>query len=419
MPDDLREILGNPDRLEALVRLGLLDTSAEEAFDRLTRLAQRILEVPITLVSLVDDHRQFFKSACGLPEPWASRRATPLSHSLCQHVVASGQPLVIEDAREHPLLRDNLALRDLNVVAYLGMPLKTADGQTVGSFCAIDTGRRIWSPSEQETMRELATSVMSEIALSLANRDMEEQVRVRTCELHVANIALRDNEARQRRMIDELDHRVKNVLARVISIVTFTRIGAASMDSFVETLEGRIQSLANAHQLLSGNGWKGVGLAELVDSQLAPHVSLERKAVAGPDVILSIDATQALAPLFHELVTNAVKYGALKTELGQISVNWRIVETPYRALGRGTPGRTLRIDWQETGGPAVEVPTRTGFGTSMIRESIKHELAGSADLAFEPGGVRCTLTMPMAKVECRPEDTATPARVTAGSPASP
>src|SRR5919202_4579018 len=100
-------------RLEALRASGLLDSAPEEAFDRLTRLVTRVLGVPIALVTLVDGERQFFKSCVGLPEPWATRRETPLTHSFCQHVVDLREPLLISDARTHPLVQANLAIRDL------------------------------------------------------------------------------------------------------------------------------------------------------------------------------------------------------------------------------------------------------------------------------------------------------------------
>src|SRR5918997_5158566 len=122
---DPRAALQNPARLQAVHRTGLLDTPVEHAFDRLTRLATTVLQVPVALVSLVDHDRQFFKSCIGLPEPWASRRETPLSHSFCQHAVASRQPLIIDDARQHPLVRENLAIPDLGVIAYAGIPLVT------------------------------------------------------------------------------------------------------------------------------------------------------------------------------------------------------------------------------------------------------------------------------------------------------
>ena len=162
----------DPARLDQLARLRLLDTPPEEPFDRLTRLAARTLGAPIALVSLVDDHRQFFKSAFGLPEPWASRRETPLSHSFCQHVVASSSPLRIEDARENPLVRDNPAISALNVIAYLGVPLKTLDGRTLGSFCVIAHTPTPWSANDQLTLLELGASVMSEIALRSAHADL-------------------------------------------------------------------------------------------------------------------------------------------------------------------------------------------------------------------------------------------------------
>ena len=119
----MSELVEQPDpRLAALRQTGLPDSGPEEAFDRLTRLATRALGVPVALVSLVDEHRQFFKSCVGLPEPWATDRQTPLSHSFCQHVVSAADPLVIADARQHPLVRDNAAIADLGVVAYAGFP---------------------------------------------------------------------------------------------------------------------------------------------------------------------------------------------------------------------------------------------------------------------------------------------------------
>jgi GAF domain-containing protein len=186
---DSRVIL-NPDRLKALNERVLLDTPAEEAFDRMTRLASYILKVPVSLVSLVDSDRQFFKSAVGLPEPWASQRETPLSHSFCQHVVVTNSPLVIEDAREHPLVYDNLAIPDLNVIGYLGIPLTTAQGEGLGSFCAIDSTPRQWTEREIYIMQELATSVMTEIELRreiMVREDAQKAVQEANLKLSQAN----------------------------------------------------------------------------------------------------------------------------------------------------------------------------------------------------------------------------------------
>jgi DNA-binding CsgD family transcriptional regulator len=163
-------ILEEPGRLAELHALHLLDTPPELSFDRLTRLAARLLRCETALVCLVDDHRQFFKSAIGLPEPWASQRETPLRYSFCKHVVARAAPLVVDDAHQHPVVRHNPAIAALGIVAYLGVPLSTRNGATLGSFCVIDTRARNWTDADQNTMVDLAASVISEIELRSTTR---------------------------------------------------------------------------------------------------------------------------------------------------------------------------------------------------------------------------------------------------------
>lgn len=152
-------------RLEALRRTGLLDSPPEEAFDRLTRLGALILGVPIALVSFVEDDREFFKSAVGLPEPLASERELPLSHSFCQYVVGAREPLIVDDAHEHPMLRDNPSVREYNVRAYAGVPLFVPGGHALGAFCVIDTVPREWTPNEVKLLTDLAAAAVTEITL--------------------------------------------------------------------------------------------------------------------------------------------------------------------------------------------------------------------------------------------------------------
>lgn len=168
----LHSPITDPARLDELVRLRLLDTPPEEPFDRLTRLAAQTLQAPVALLSLVDNRRQFFKSSFGLPEPWRTRRETPLSHSFCQHVVSRAVPLVVQDARDHPLLRNNPAVAELNVVAYLGVPLTTPTGRTLGSFCVAAPRPIPWSSKDQATLGDLAAAAMSEIALRCAHDEV-------------------------------------------------------------------------------------------------------------------------------------------------------------------------------------------------------------------------------------------------------
>jgi GAF domain-containing protein len=170
-------VLTDPRRLAALRAASLLDIPAVEDFDRVTRMAAELLDVPVVLVTLVDSERQFFLSCVGLGRPWSEARETPLSHSFCQYVVAGEEPLVIADAREVPWLRDNAAIADLGVIAYAGFPLRTGDGQPIGSFCAIDDKPREWSERELDLLRDFAAIVQSELDLRTA-RDEARQSSV-------------------------------------------------------------------------------------------------------------------------------------------------------------------------------------------------------------------------------------------------
>ena len=155
-------------RLEALEATGLLDSDVAPEFDRLARLASHVLQAPVALVSLVDEDRQFFKSCLGLPEPWASQRGTPLTHSFCQHAVAIREPLIVSDARAHPVLAGNPAIRELGVVAYAGIPLIEEDGHALGTLCVIDSRPRHWTAHQIDLLSDIAASVVTEISLARA-----------------------------------------------------------------------------------------------------------------------------------------------------------------------------------------------------------------------------------------------------------
>lgn len=165
---DAAAAVQDQDRLDALEATGLLDSDVSPSFDRLARLAAHVLHAPVALVSLVDRDRQFFKSCIGLSEPWASDRGSPLTHSFCQHAVASREPLIVTDAREHPVLRDNLAIRDMGVIAYAGIPLVDTDGHALGALCVIDSQPRYWTSQQIELLDDIAASVATEITLARA-----------------------------------------------------------------------------------------------------------------------------------------------------------------------------------------------------------------------------------------------------------
>jgi hypothetical protein len=167
----LAEVLAEPGRLAALRDSALLDSPAEESFDRLARVAAKVVGAPVALVTAVDRDRQYFKSCLGLPEPWATRRETPLSHSFCQHVVAAREPVIVTDARQDSRFIDNRAIRDLGVIAYLGVPLITAESQAIGTLCVIDHEPRIWTNAEIRLVTDIAAAVVTEITLRAVQRD--------------------------------------------------------------------------------------------------------------------------------------------------------------------------------------------------------------------------------------------------------
>ena len=161
--EDGATALRDPERLAAVRRTGLVDGPPDPGLETLARLCARMLDVPMALVSLVEDERQFFAASCGLPGPWADERHTRLSHSFCQHVVVSRQPFVVSDARSHPLVRESLAIRDLGVVAYAGIPLTSDDDEVLGTLCAIDHKPRTWTKADLEALADLAHAATAHI----------------------------------------------------------------------------------------------------------------------------------------------------------------------------------------------------------------------------------------------------------------
>lgn len=169
-----RAALADPFRRAALQRSGLLDGVGNAVLDRVARVATQLVGTPVALVSLVDDRGQHFPGLAGLSGWAAEARGTPLSHSFCQHVVARRSPLLVEDAATHPLVRDNLARRDLGVVSYAGVPLTSSDGDTLGALCAIDAVPRSWSAEQVSALADLATLAVAEIELRATVRALQQ-----------------------------------------------------------------------------------------------------------------------------------------------------------------------------------------------------------------------------------------------------
>ncbi|WP_236841918.1 HWE histidine kinase domain-containing protein [Bosea sp. PAMC 26642] len=195
---------------------------------------------------------------------------------------------------------------------------------------------------------------------------------------------------RSRMMIDELNHRVKNTLSTVQSIVTEALRRPALFDTIKESIGSRIFALSRSHDLLSDESWDGTGLHDLLDAALEPfgvaNGRKERFLITGENVRVSPKATLALGIAFHELATNAVKYGAFSNEAGSIGVSWSIVSK--------TGGDRLVIRWLEKDGPPVSQPIRKGFGSKVLTRGLAHELEGSVDLDYRAAGVACMIDIP-------------------------
>ncbi len=212
--------------------------------------------------------------------------------------------------------------------------------------------------------------------LEQMNDELERRVAERTAELQAST-------ERQAILAREVDHRAKNALAVVQSIVRLTQ--APDVASYVESVEGRISALSRAHSLLSDSRWEGASLGRLVEEELAPYQpdrNGNRVTVKGPAVLLQPSAAQTLALALHELATNAAKYGALSTPEGKLSITWTL-----------KPDRLL-VTWREADGPAVINPATRGFGTRLIRASVEGQLGGKTSFDWDPDGLTCTLAIP-------------------------
>ena len=197
---------------------------------------------------------------------------------------------------------------------------------------------------------------------------------------HRAFEALETSERRQKLLINELNHRVKNTLATLQSIATLTARRAGSVEEFSTLFEARLMALSATHNLLTASGWEQATLTDLLVKELRPY-SPEQFRLEGPDVLFDAPQALAMGMIVHELATNAAKHGALSTPEGCVSVSWSAPDAE---------GRTM-LDWVETGGPAVAKPTRTGFGSRLIATSLKGDLSGSGDLDYAPDGLRANL----------------------------
>jgi two-component sensor histidine kinase len=199
----------------------------------------------------------------------------------------------------------------------------------------------------------------------------------------------RHAQERQQFLLQELNHRIGNLLTTVRSVAASTVRSSAGLTDFERGFAGRLDALARTYTLLAAVEWRSTGLRSLVEEALAPYRAADTGNVtlSGDDLRLPANVALSLSLVLHELATNAAKYGALSVPTGRVEVDWRARQEPA--------GRRLVLQWVECGGPAVGAPSRRGFGRSLIERSIALELGGEARLEFAPAGVRCRIEAPL------------------------
>jgi two-component sensor histidine kinase len=209
-------------------------------------------------------------------------------------------------------------------------------------------------------------------------------VQRRNEDLQILVAAQAEREAERASFVRELNHRVKNSLSNVTSIISLTRRNANDLDSFTSSLLERVRALAASHSLLDGAQWGPTDIKALVEAQVSSHDHADgRIRMNGPNVLISPNDALSIGLALHELLTNAARYGALSTNEGQVDIDWHV------------SGDAVAVSWVEHGGPTVTEPAKRGFGLNLIERALAQELGSPIMIDFLPGGLRCKFSVPL------------------------
>ncbi len=389
-------------RLQSLAETGLLDTPERDALDRYARIAARALKAPVSLVSLVDDHRQFFAAAHGLGEPWNQQRETPLSHSFCQHVVNQRSALVVEEALTDERVCDNLAIPDLNVAAYAGMPICDEGGNVLGSFCVIDDQPRKWSAEELQLLQLIADAVAEEVELArraaLAEKAESDLATINT-EISAAHQRAANHNAA---IMHDLRTPLQVVSVAVQSLAGHPSIQASdALNSTVDMLE---RNVAQAFKLVQAGGrstleddvFQRVEVGLLVQNvclDLAADSEISVDVLAKPAEVLA-DPTM-IKRAVQNLLSNALRFASTKVSV-TVASHDDFVRIVVEDDGDGLPDLDDYQRVWELGKRFHTTRSNTGLGLAVTRQLIQ-ALGGSVRAhPSDLGGARFELFLPEA-----------------------
>jgi PAS domain S-box-containing protein len=354
-------------QLQALATLGqdgLVASDLQELMQRAVELVAEGLGTEFANVLELDAASQTLvhRAGHGWKRNYVGQRVIPADSRFLAGYTLPEAPRVVtvpDFSKETRFLRSDL-LGDHDVMSSIGVVIPGEGDIPFGVLATHSAQPRTFTQQDSDFIQNVAHV----IAAALQRRRAEEQ---------------------QELMLSELEHRVKNTLAVVQAIVSLTARSAQSTTQLVSALSGRIEALARGHSLLTGQQWAACELRDLIELALDPY----RRA--GPDA-LSVDGPRlqvrprpalALAMILHELATNAAKYGALSSNLGRLDIRWRTVESDGK--------ERVQLRWIESGLEGVAIPSREGFGTTLITRSVGMALSGAATFDYTPTGLHCTL----------------------------
>lgn len=399
----------NPD--EHLHEIGLLTSLDEPSLDTLTRVASEMLSAPVSLVSIVmpDENRQFFKSMNGLPEPWASRRQTPLSHSFCQHVRASNRPLVVTDARADERVCDNEAVADLGVVAYAGFPVHAPNGNAIGAFCVTDTREREWKVDELRLIEDFAAVADDQIKLLAAVRDQK-----------LALDAEKEAAAAKSRLLATVSHELRTPLGGILGIteLLLEDITDASQREMLSTIRTSGRTLLNTLNDLLDSAKINSGKLRLENENfslrdiLSHTVGLHRSTADAGNNTLRLDLANDLPDVINcdryrlqqildNLLSNALKFtheGEVRLTVSTVAESPGMMSFQVSDTGIGMTTEHLSrlfIPFEQADASTSRRYGGTGLGTS-IAARLTELLGGTISVESEVGyGSTFTVNLPL------------------------